>query len=92
LFAAFFVAGNTVSAAVQATQQQPTANAQADRVGWLIEELKNPDLGMNDRAKAASALGEIKDARSVDPLIAALEDSSSTVRWYVVKALGVCRR
>jgi HEAT repeat protein len=33
-------------------------------------------------------LGEIKDTRAVEPLIAALKDNNSTVRWSAAEALG----
>jgi len=42
----------------------------------------------NVREAAAKALGELKDARAVEPLIAALKDSSSNVR-KAADALGV---
>ncbi|MCP4258867.1 MAG: HEAT repeat domain-containing protein, partial [Planctomycetes bacterium] len=32
--------------------------------------------------------GEIKDARAVESLIAALKDNNSTVRWSAAEALG----
>lgn len=40
------------------------------------------------RAEAASALGEIKDSRAVEPLIAALKDGDEGVRWCAAFALG----
>ncbi|MFC1844243.1 HEAT repeat domain-containing protein [Thermodesulfobacteriota bacterium] len=56
-----------------------------DAVG-LIKKLseKNPLV----RLKAANALGEIKDARAVDPLIAILNDTDPVVRASAVRALG----
>lgn len=45
-----------------------------DAVEPLLEALKDPSEGV--RWSAASLLGELKDERSIDPLIEALEDSS----------------
>jgi HEAT repeat protein len=48
---------------------------QADEVTVLIERLYQEDLIV--RLSAAKALGEIKDARAVEPLVAILRDESS---------------
>lgn len=55
---------------------------QDDQVGQLIERLKDPSAHL--RADAAKALGEMKDARAVEPLIGALKDSE----WRVVERAG----
>ena len=44
--------------------------SQTDHVNTLIQKLKDKDPDV--RYKAAEALGKIKDARAVEPLIAAL--------------------
>lgn len=51
----------------------------------LSENLKSPNILV--RLRAARALGKIKDARAVEPLILALRDKSRFVRKSVVKAL-----
>lgn len=53
----------------------------------LIAALKDEDWSV--RWKAAQALGEIKDARALDPLIAALKkDEDTIVRLAAARALG----
>jgi len=37
---------------------------------------------------AAADLGQLRDGRAVEPLIAALQDSNAAVRWAAAKALG----
>jgi len=46
------------------------------------------DLNAGVRWCAAEALGEIKDVRAVEPLIAALRDPNAYVRWCAADALG----
>lgn len=58
----------------------------ADRVGDLILDLKFGTPGV--RSEAAHALGEIGDARAVDPLIDALQDEDRRVRERAARALG----
>ena len=58
--------------------QNGEPNGQTDHVSELIGELKSPDG--NVRWNAAQGLGEIKDHRSVEPLIAALKDADGNVR------------
>jgi len=45
------------------------------------------DKGFTARAAAAAALGEIGDARAIEPLIAALKDDDLPVRWVAAGAL-----
>jgi HEAT repeat protein len=52
----------------------------------LIAALEDTDSSV--RAKAASALGEIRDLRAVGALIAALKDTDSSVRAEAASALG----
>jgi len=40
------------------------------------------------RVNAAEALGELKDSRAVEPLLQALRDEDSGVRWSASAALG----
>ncbi|HEX8142337.1 MAG TPA: HEAT repeat domain-containing protein [Pyrinomonadaceae bacterium] len=60
-------------------------------VGPLIEALRSSPLihrrSTKNRKGAAEALGAIKDARAVEPLIAALNDDPE-VQWEAAKALG----
>jgi HEAT repeat protein len=51
-----------------------------------IEELRAPDW--NARWHAAKALAAAGDARTVEPLIAALNDADVWVRWEAAQALG----
>ncbi len=48
----------------------PVGYGQTDHVSQLINQLKDP--GTEARAQAASELGDTKDARAVEALIAAL--------------------
>ncbi len=59
----------------------------ADEVDMLIQRLKE-DKNEGVRRMAAVALGEIKDTRAVEPLIAALKDKDSSVRNNAAEALG----
>jgi predicted amidophosphoribosyltransferase len=52
----------------------------------LIQSLQDTDG--NVRRLAASALGKIKDPRSIQPLMQLLTDSKPQVRQYAIKALG----
>jgi len=55
-------------------------------VAWFIARLR--DHHPRARARAARRLGELRDRRAVEPLLAALDDVSLTVRWEAVRALG----
>jgi HEAT repeat protein len=55
-------------------------------VGPLIERLLDPDYRV--RRHAAQALSEIADSRATQPLIAALEDEDSWVRFSAAEGLG----
>jgi hypothetical protein len=57
-----------------------------DHVPRLILQLHDPSPDL--RMGAASALGEAKDARAVEPLIVALGDTDDHVRTSAAKALG----
>jgi HEAT repeat protein len=54
--------------------------------GGLVKSLtnNNPDI----RNKAAEGLGELRDARAVEPLSHALKDPDQGVRWKAAEALG----
>ena len=60
--------------------------SQTEDINTLIKELKDKDRSV--RENAAKALGEIKDARAVEPLIIALKDNSPGVRHKAAEALG----
>nr|WP_317063664.1 HEAT repeat domain-containing protein [Methanoculleus sp. Wushi-C6] len=59
-------------------------------VGPLMATLGSGDR--RARAGAAAALGEIGDPRSVDALIAALQDDQKEVREAARQALGSIRK
>jgi hypothetical protein len=57
-----------------------------DEVDKLIEDLKSADPDL--RILAIKSLGEIRDARAVDPLINILtEDEPHEIRWFASRAL-----
>jgi HEAT repeat protein len=47
--------------------------------------LRDEDIGV--RQDTALALGQLGDARAVGPLITALRDENSSVRWGIRRAL-----
>jgi HEAT repeat protein len=61
------------------------------QIWGLIDLIKLGGSNQKDQAGAARALGELKDKRIVEPLIATLKDSDEEVRLEVVKALGNLR-
>lgn len=66
--------------------QSRRAGGQVDHVASLIRQLHSPSADI--RVTAAGALGDAKDARAVEPLIAALKDSDKDVRESAAQALG----
>src|SRR5512136_3166476 len=60
-----------------------------DEVPYLIDLLVHPEL--NVRWRAAEALGEARDPRAVEPLIAALKDPYQDVSWIAAESLGKIR-
>jgi HEAT repeat protein len=60
--------------------------AQENKIKQNIAALKDNDWWV--RRDAAEALGEIGDARTVEPLIAVLKDKDRDVRWHAASALG----
>jgi len=64
----------------------PVAYGQADQVSRLIVALEHART--KARRHAAGALGETKDPRAIEPLIAAFKDSDVGVRMYAAQALG----
>lgn|GEM_PF-4660012 len=56
-----------------------------------LSQIADPNENMMIRASAASILGNISDARSVDPLISALQDSYWLTRRYAAQSLGKLR-
>ncbi len=55
-------------------------------VGGLVQALGDHEWGV--RSWAAFALGEIRDPRGVEPLLALLGDPQAHVRWHAIRALG----
>ncbi|MBT8492770.1 MAG: HEAT repeat domain-containing protein [Deltaproteobacteria bacterium] len=70
-----------------ATPSLASADADAKRVGKLAHTLTTSSSA-KARLSAAVALGELRDARSLRPLIRALGDKNKTVRAVAAKALG----
>jgi len=68
---------------ISLTARALTPGEEADA---CVAQLKDPDAAA--REKAAVRLGELKIARAVAPLSAALSDAEPPVRVAVVKALG----
>lgn len=59
------------------------------QIWGLMDVVKLGDeISITRRNEAASNLGELGDTRAVEPLIAALKDDYTIVRWSVVNALG----
>jgi HEAT repeat protein len=58
-----------------------------DRLDDLVNQLKDKDLDIRVRIQAAEALGQMGDARAVQPLIAAFKDQASEVRRSALRAL-----
>ncbi len=57
-----------------------------DKMDKLIEDLESGDSDL--RILAIKSLGEIRDARAVDPLISILtEDGPHEIRWFASRAL-----
>ncbi len=74
------------------------ANADVEHIVWLLRHTKGAHTGehlaklLKDadakvRGRAVLALGELKNPRAVEPLIAALDDENPVVRLGAVKAL-----
>lgn len=59
---------------------------EVDDVGWHIQHLK--DRSPAYRQMAAESLGELKDLRAVESLLATLTDSDARVRVAAAEALG----
>lgn len=55
-------------------------------VSSLVQKLQNSKMDQV-RWEAAKALGEIRDIRSIAPLVRALEDSNHDVSWLAAEAL-----
>ena len=58
--------------------------ALGDNVGRLIQQLE--DENPHTRMQAADALGQIKDVRAIEPLIAVLKDENSSGRTQALAA------
>ena len=57
------------------------------RLHRYLAMLESGDL--NQRWRAADALGEMGDRRALQPLIRALSDEYVDVRWKAARALGI---
>lgn len=58
------------------------------KVDRLIAIVNSNDLKPDIRCNAVKTLGEIKDARAIEPLMAALKDENETVRYATEEALS----
>lgn len=63
----------------------PREETREERAAALIRDLESQEAGV--RMAAARALGEIGDARAVDPLTERVADKAESVRWAAAKAL-----
>jgi len=61
---------------------------QREDVEGLIDVLEDEGVDADIRGRAAWGLGHIGDTRGVEPLIQALGDEESVVRWIAAEALG----
>jgi HEAT repeat protein len=61
-------------------------SVKADPTAEFISELRDPNW--KTRWQAAQTLGELRDARAVEPLIKALDDDNQWVRIVAAEALG----
>lgn len=59
----------------------------AQAVAWLLKVLENQDADPATHWAAAMALGELKDLRAVEPLVAALRDGDRDFRRVAAGAL-----
>jgi HEAT repeat protein len=59
-----------------------------DKIENLIAKLNNPEKSAEDRGFAAIELGDTGDPRAIAPLLQALKDPDSWVRWHAAQALG----
>ncbi len=59
----------------------------ADDFEVLVDVLNNV-TDAEDRERAAEVLGDIGDARAVEPLLMLLKDTNSEPKWAVIDALG----
>jgi HEAT repeat protein len=76
--------GAAISLSVGLLGLAPAAYGQADRVSQLIGWLQDKNRAV--RSEAARSLGDAKDPRAVEPLVAALNDKG--VRLSAITALG----
>jgi hypothetical protein len=65
---------------------QVLASSNVDTLSPLLELLNGPDPDL--RMQAALALGEQRDERAIEALIAALKDDDTNVRYHAIEALG----
>ena len=88
--ALFFLASATVALLILhgglPTDLYGQAGQESQQVKDLIQKLQNGDV--DERQRAAIALGTGKDRSAVEPLIKALGDKDEFVRDFAVKALG----
>ena len=62
--------------------------AGADRVEKLISQLKDERVSIHARRSAAFNLGQLRDERAVEPLIAVLQDKDRTLNRFAARSLG----
>jgi len=89
---------STVAESVREPQPGPPTEMPAEpaevqlsdaAIDALIAAIKDPDADV--RRAAISALGKLRDSRTIEPLMAALTDASPDVRRYAAAALGDLR-
>ena len=65
----------------------PPASSFAHGVAYYVSVLLSGQL--QERVIAAETLGDMGDLRAVEPLIKALDDPATEVRWVAAKSLGM---
>jgi HEAT repeat protein len=65
----------------------PDASSFAQGLAYYVSVLLSGQL--QERVIAAETLGDMGDARAVEPLIKALDDPDTEVRWVAAKSLGM---
>lgn len=69
-------------------RKAPFTKRTAELLSQHIRVNRVNEVSKNVRGVAAETLGEIGDARAVEPLIEAVKDKDEYVRWAAIETLG----